>query len=148
MSYLTKKRVLPLITGLSVVSLLAACGPSGGYYDANGNYVSSGPADYPSQERYSAHPPRDNDFYANRPYADDRYPEYAAPYDKTPYHTNTPYSDPVRNNSIVVPENMVPPAGMCRVWFTQRPAAHQPKVESCDNIRTRLPRGAYVIYGG
>jgi hypothetical protein len=43
---------------------------------------------------------------------------------------------------------MFPPRGMCRVWFTKRAPANQPAIESCNGIKSRVPAGAYVIYGG
>lgn len=135
-------RSLPILVCASFVSLLAACGPSnGGYYDANGNFVQAG-APYPTKKtaRYSdQNDMYGNDYYANRQYDDNRRREYTR-YDHNGY--------PVNSDGLAVPDNMMPPRGMCRIWFPQRPMANQPSVESCDNIRTRVPHGAFVIYGG
>jgi hypothetical protein len=40
-----------------------------------------------------------------------------------------------------------PRAGMCRIWFRNRPAAFQPRPVPCSSIR-HVPRGAFVLYGG
>lgn len=41
-----------------------------------------------------------------------------------------------------------PPKGMCRLWFIDRVTQNQPKVDSCANVHTAVPAGAYVMYGG
>lgn len=45
-----------------------------------------------------------------------------------------------------VPPGHVPPAGLCRVWFPDRPPGHQPAPVRCDAIR-RIPPGATVVGG-
>ena len=125
-------RILPTLACVSIATLLSACGQaSDGYYDANGRYM------YYTTENRSAynHGPLNE---ASMPYTYDRrgYYEYDGRYIEQAEYTPN------------VPKNMFPPRGMCRVWFTDRPLRNQPPVESCNTIRTRVPAGAYVIYGG
>ena len=47
-----------------------------------------------------------------------------------------------------VPQAMLPPSGLCRIWYPQRAPQDEPGIQSCDGIRSRVPMGAYVIYGG
>lgn len=137
-------RNLTLLACASLVSLLAACGgPSEGYYDANGNYVQN--SSYNSQTR-TYEPVRASD--RNNPRIDHTRPIHSTTiYDRRgyyDYHGN--YVE--RGDGLNIPQHMFPPSGMCRVWFTDRAPANQPGVESCDQIKSRVPVGAYVIYGG
>ncbi len=131
----------PLII-VSLVSMLAACGaPNNGYYAADGTYV----------------PPRDgafsNDVKERRSYYDQTVqakihapaPTYV--YERRGYYDYYGNFIPVETN-LGVPPAMFPPAGMCRVWFPDRPVTAQPRIESCADIRERAPAGTYVIYGG
>ncbi len=137
----TPQFTLRLFACVSLVSLLSACGvPSDGYYDANGNFVSN----ITPHEMASTHPalpnargnyPADSRYYSNNSY------DRAGYYDRNGYYIE-------RNNGFAVPDNMFPPRGMCRVWFTDRNPSQQPAVESCDGIKSRVPAGAYVIFGG
>lgn len=131
-------RPLPTLACVSMIALLAACGQSSdGYYDANGDY------------QYNA-------ANASAPFAHDvtlrDHAKNANPkntYDRRGYRDN--YGNYVADNEDIgmsVPNSMFPPRGMCRVWFTNRNNVDQPPVESCNRIRTRMPAGAYVIYGG
>ena len=52
------------------------------------------------------------------------------------------------HSDFAVPPDMFPARGMCRVWFPDRRPVNQPDIESCDGIKSRVPVGAYVIYGG
>ena len=52
------------------------------------------------------------------------------------------------DSGLTVPKDMFPPRGMCRVWFVQSTPFEQPDIESCNDIKSRVPAGAYVIYGG
>ncbi len=142
---MTHPRSLAVLACISLVSLLTACGPSNGYYDSHGNFI---PAETtPKNARNNmdyAHP--DHDSYQNSWDYDDHYAAHVH-YDRRGYYD--------RNGDYVVgysdhnvPENMFPPRGMCRVWFTERSPSDQPAIESCDGIKSRVPAGAYVIYGG
>jgi hypothetical protein len=126
-----------LLSSVALLTLISACGtPNGGYYDHNGNYIAT---DTPRnmQDSTSVHPPlpggvddTDDYHYTRRGYYD--YNGYYIP----------------KDSGLSVPADMFPPRGMCRVWFTNRPLEQQPSIESCDGIRSRVPAGAYVIYGG
>ena len=133
---------VPVIACLSLVTLLAACGsPNNPRYDANGQPVASMP-DYPSnkaQRQINCDYGYDNDYYATRRDQRDN---------PTLYHDYDRNGQPIHRTGQPIPENMLPPRGMCRIWFTQRNLAEQPSVESCDAIRARVPVGAYVVYGG
>ena len=132
-------RPLPTLACVSMIALLAACAQtSDGYYDANGDY-----------QYYNANTPAP--FAHNvtmRDRAKNASPKNAYTYDRRGYYDN--YGNYVADNEegMSVPNNMFPPRGMCRIWFTNRNNVDQPPVESCNRIRTRLPAGAYVIYGG
>jgi len=130
---------------VSLVSLLSACGtPDSGYYDANGNWI---PYNRYNREAHDhsplpggTHPPYDDHHQVTTTvttYTYDR-PGY---YDYNGYYM-------AMDSGLNVPQDMFPPRGMCRVWFPDRVALHQPGIESCDGIRSRVPAGAYVIYGG
>jgi hypothetical protein len=49
-----------------------------------------------------------------------------------------------------VPQGQLPPPGMCRVWYSDRPAGHQPPPVTCSEARATAARtaNARVIYGG
>jgi len=123
---------------ISLLSLLSACAtPDAGYYDANGNWI----ANNPNNANHS-HAPLPG---GTHDYRDDNSSAYT--YDRRGYYDyNGYYID--QNGGLSVPQDMFPPRGMCRVWFTQRDLVNQPPVESCNDIRSRVPAGAYVIYGG
>lgn len=139
--HFTTKRTLTAIACLSLVSMLAACGANNGYYDAKGNYISS-ESPYNAKKghagrnhnEYSAQD--DEDHYSDRSHYDRR-----GYYDRNGDYITT-------DDGLNVPENMFPARGMCRVWFTDRQPSNQPAVESCNSIKSRVPAGAYVIYGG
>ena len=46
-----------------------------------------------------------------------------------------------------VPANMRPPAGMCRVWLDDVPAAQQPAVTDCPTAVRNRPAKGRVIFG-
>jgi hypothetical protein len=52
-------------------------------------------------------------------------------------------------NSQGIPPGHLPPPGMCRVWYADRPAGHQPAATSCGEARAIATRSrtARVIYG-
>jgi hypothetical protein len=138
-------RGLTTLVCISAVSLVSACGaPYGGYYDDNGNYVSY---EHYNKEARAYEPTPAG--YTNNPRYDDSRPTYTTTttYDRPGYYDYYGhYID--RDEDFGVPEDMFPPRGMCRVWLPNRSPVHQPPVESCDGIRSRVPVGAYVIYGG
>lgn len=137
-------RTVTLLACISLASLLSACGgPSEGYYDANGNYVRN--SSY-NKETRAYEPIRSED--RNNPRIDDSSPIHSTTtYDRRGYYDyNGDYVE--REDGLNVPQDMFPPRGMCRVWFKDRVPANQPSVESCDGIKSRVPAGAYVIYGG
>ncbi len=127
------RTTLPMLT---LATLLAACGvPSDGYYAADGTFVS-----YNRDHRSSYN-------HSPDPAAVDAYHADTYRYDRRGYYDyNGRYV--TAETSLNVPPEMFPPAGMCRVWFIDRELSNQPPVESCDGVRTRVPAGAYVIYGG
>jgi len=132
---MTPTRILSLTACVSLVSLLAACGtPNGGYYDANGNYIATDTPHNMQTNNHSPLPGGVNDY-------DDYHYTHRGYYDYNGYYM-------AKDSGLSVPTDMFPPRGMCRVWFTDRPIEEQPPVESCVGIRSRLPVGAYVIYGG
>lgn len=129
------------ILGISMLTLLSACyAPNEGYYDSNGNYHStlvSNKPHAPLPGGYDVVTGR-NDFPEEDVH---QYYRRAGYYDYNGYYI-------AYNNGPAVPRDMLPPRGMCRVWFIEREVADQPGVESCVGIRNRVPAGAYVIYGG
>ena len=143
MTHFTKKRILALAACVSLASLLTACdAPSGGYYDANGNFVDTNTPYGISKSNHAPLPggPRDG-YYSER--TDHRTYQY----DRAGYYDSHGNYRPTYSE-LNVPEDMFPPRGLCRVWFAGRAIVDQPSVESCDGIRQRVPAGAYVIYGG
>lgn len=137
---------LKLLICSSLVSLLAACGtPDNGYYDANGKYnVSASPHNAKKSLAYPTSGKSNDEYYAR---TDDRTNQGNYSYERVGYYDqNGNFID--RQSGFNVPEDMFPPKGMCRVWFTQRSVAEQPAIESCNSIKSRVPAGAYVIFGG
>lgn len=126
---------------LSLVSAMAACAPAG-YYDSNGDYRSYGKSDSFNHDKAIAGTP------TTTTYVDEDEPgtttviyKRAGYYDRNGYYISP-------NSGPRVAEDYFPPRGMCRVWFTDRAIADEPPVESCTGIQSRVPSGAYVIYGG
>ncbi|NBX02470.1 MAG: hypothetical protein EBR02_00100 [Alphaproteobacteria bacterium] len=143
----SQTRALALLACVSLVSLLAACGPDRrGYYDSHGTYVATN--DTPHNKSKNAYAPMPggnpneiNDHEYSREYGDDTNYTRRGYYDYNGYYM-------AKDSGLAVPGNMFPPRGMCRVWFIDRSPSDQPEVESCSGIRSRVPAGAYVIYGG
>lgn len=135
-------RIMKPLAVLSLLTLLAACGShNNGYYAADGTYVKphEGAFSNDINERRSNY---DQTVTAAQQNAAARYAfERRGYYD---YYGNYIVLD----SSLGVPPAMFPPAGMCRVWFPDRPLTTQPRVEACTNIQDRAPAGTYVIYGG
>jgi hypothetical protein len=132
-------RTIASLACVSLLTLVSACAtPSDGYYDANGNYV---PYNRYNQVAHDHSPlPGGTNTYANNGYA----PAYS--YDRAGYYDHNGYYIAM-DGGLNVPQGMFPPRGMCRVWFADR-VNDQPPVESCNGIQSRVPAGAYVIYGG
>jgi hypothetical protein len=144
-------RITTTVSLFALLGCVAACAPAG-YYDSTGAYHSYGASD-----SYRTNTPRDNNPPpgGDRTYYDNNNGAYAAHPDSTTtviyerpgyYDSNGYYISP--SDGPGVPKRYLPPAGMCRVWFTDRPVSEEPPVESCDGIRSRVPQGAYVVYGG
>lgn len=134
---MTKTKALALLACVSAASLLAACGtPNGGYYDQYGNYNPTGSPYKVKEDKHSPLPGG-----TTRPYDEIRYSR-AGYYDYNGYYLDRRY------DNLRVPDDMLPPRGMCRVWFVERSLEDQPSIESCDMIKARVPAGAYVIFGG
>lgn len=136
-------RITKPLAVLSLLTVLAACGAQhNGYYAADGTYVKphDGAFSNDINERRANY---DQTVIAEQQKAAaSRYAfERRGYYD---YYGNFIVLD----SSMGVPPAMFPPAGMCRVWFPDRPLQTQPRVESCANISDRAPSGTYVIYGG
>jgi hypothetical protein len=125
------------IASLVLLSSLAACGGPG-YYDSNGSYVA---ATYTDED----HNGRDGRRYHNT--IDDNYAPTEIVYSRPGYYDY--YGNYVTmDRRTSIPKAMFPPRGMCRVWFPDREIDREPGIESCDGIQSRVPVGAYVIYGG
>lgn len=139
-------RSLTSLACLCSLSLLTACGAQDGYYDTNGNYVAPPNATTDVHRRHSPSPGGSSDDYYGRRHHD-RYDNGTYAYERRGYYDYDGYYID-RDDHLNAPESMFPPRGMCRVWFTDRVPSKQPGIESCDGIRTRVPDGAYVIYGG
>jgi hypothetical protein len=133
---------------VACISLLSACGgPTDGYYDANGKFV---PYNTSNHNYVHAPDPAAANYYDDDHYYDEyHHPVHTATYvyDRPGYYDYNGYYI-AEESGMDVPHGMFPPRGMCRVWFPHRPPADQPRIESCDGIRERVPVGAYVIYGG
>ena len=135
-------RNLKSLTCISLIALLAACGtPSDGYYDANGNYV---PYNLNHKENHD-HAPLPGGTASDQPTS---YTTTTTTYsyDRPGYYDRNGYYSTMRG--VRAPSDMLPPSGMCRIWFANRQPGNQPDIESCDGIQSRVPAGAYVIYGG
>jgi hypothetical protein len=142
--HFTTRRTLTAIACLSLVSMLAACGnPNEGYYNSSGKFI-----DTSHNGTLQPRPPvmgiapqnARNESYPER-YSDDVRYTRRGYYDYNGYYM-------AKDSGLNVPVDMFPRRGMCRVWFTDRDMLEQPSVESCEGIKSRVPAGAYVIYGG
>lgn len=140
-------RNLTSLTCVSLMALLGACAtPNDGYYDANGNFIPNHPNfhnDYnhsplPAGDTHQAYV-EEHPGYSTTTTTIYTYDRGAGYYDYNGYYVA---------NGPVVDNSYLPPRGMCRVWFPERPASSQPAIESCSAIRSRVPAGAYIIYGG
>lgn len=149
-------RTLTSITCVSLLVLLTACGNSTrGYYDAQGNWVTT------SNTHHRAHPERDLPPDPGHTYdkivgyepAPSATVVYTAPpppmltYERAGYYDRNGYYIAM-DGGLTVPDNMFPPAGQCRIWMPGVPVVNQAPVEPCYGIQARVPPGGYVIYGG
>lgn len=143
-------RILKTATCLPLLAVLAACGtPDQGHYDANGVYVPP-PNPTRAQRIHSPDPGSAYDEYYDQ-YGDADTPRVKHRHETTVTTTyddngNRVTRDIVTENNISIPPSMMPPKGMCRVWFPNRAPEDEPKVESCEGIRQRAPEGSFVIY--
>ena len=152
-------RFIPTLTGLACIAMLGACGtPDRGHYDSNGNYIPPANATTPAQRNHAPSPGYGRDYYGDdyrRGYRGDYRSYYDEPpvivddypYDRRGYYDYNGYYVTL-DDRVGVPQEFFPPRGMCRVWIPNRIPEHQPGVESCVGIQSRVPNGAYVIYGG
>jgi hypothetical protein len=126
----------------SLATLMGACAPAG-YYDSNGVYRSYGQSDSYRHDRPMTPAPA----AAVETYPSDTVETTTIIYTRPGYYDRN--GDFIAANSGPrVPAEYFPPRGMCRVWFTGRPAQYQPAIESCTGIQSRVPADAYVVYGG
>jgi hypothetical protein len=51
------------------------------------------------------------------------------------------------NPDQIVPPAFYPPAGMCRIWINQVPAAHQPAPTDCASALRNRPANGKVLFG-
>lgn len=147
-------RALPLLTCFSLMSVLSACGTQGDLYDSKGNRVDNPNNPYPYNN--SDYPNSRNSYY-DRDY-DNRASSQNRRVSTTTTTTTYKYDRPGYYNydgsyigteiDFIVPEDMFPPRGKCRIWYSDRDPSDQPRVQSCKGIKSRVPDGAYVIYGG
>lgn len=161
------------IACLSVVSvMLAACGPDG-YYDNRGHFHpttektsnnntnntftnNNGNPSYIGNNYYTNNAARKGSTDGVMGYdreRDNSVRDYDGEGDATIVYKRTGYYDyegtyyPI-NSGPKVPRSYFPPRGMCRVWLPGVTPKEQPAIESCKGIQTRVPDGAYVVYGG
>jgi hypothetical protein len=151
-------RISPILTCLPVAifaALLSACDTNGSY-DTYGTYTP--PATATTQVQHIQPPAStiiDKEYREPEDYTDRRTdyaprplgPDANYGYDRLGYYDDKGYYA-AEDSSLHVPPSMFPPPGTCRVWFPERSPAKQPRLESCEGIRHRLPAGAYVIFGG
>ena len=55
--------------------------------------------------------------------------------------------DPFSNNPYGIPNEKMPPPGLCRIWYPNRPSRNQPPIGDCDYLQARLPSDAQLIRG-
>lgn len=137
---------------LSTLSLLTACGmgmPDDGSYDTNGNYLPPRNATTDAQRNGAPNPSANtgssySDYHSGA--QDKKHNGHNYNYDRRGYYDADGHY--YKMLDLEAPDGMMPPRGMCRVWFPDRVPSQQPDMESCGKMRTRVPAGAYMIYGG
>lgn len=135
-------RIINLLSCLSLTAALAACGPSG-HYDENGSYMTPSEAQHYHDASDRSYDMQDRGYVSTD----------SGTYPVVPVYGQRGYYDYYGNyvtmdTNVGIPQNMMPPPGLCRVWMPDRDISRQPGIESCSGIKTRVPMGAYVIYGG
>lgn len=56
-------------------------------------------------------------------------------------------TEPQSNREQIVPPAFFPPAGMCRIWINQVPAAQQPAPTDCASAVRNRPANGKVLFG-
>ncbi len=146
----------------ALCGLLASCAPSG-YYDSNGQYRVYGASDSANHNTPQTATPAaaaSSTTYVDVPSgaattvvtgsngSTTSLVNMPARTTTTTYTRDDESGDDISQESGPhVPPSMLPPQGMCRVWFPERMMQYQPPVESCSGIRERVPSGAFVVYG-
>ncbi|MBZ0169118.1 hypothetical protein MELA_00164 [Candidatus Methylomirabilis lanthanidiphila] len=66
-----------------------------------------------------------------------------------PTHRGQPHGDYYRYESSLpnIPEGHLPPPGMCRIWYPDRPPGQQPPPRPCHELEGRMLPGAWLIRG-
>ncbi len=162
-----------LLACASALALLTACDPhyDNGYYDANGNYVSSENVNNGAQrnQNNATWPGKPIGYYndSNR-YNNDLAVDHDNYYPRRNMHntrvvtTDTDtyylYERPGVYNldgdylgtaaSYGVPSSLVPASGTCLVWFPHRTTYDQPQPQSCNGLIDHAPSGSYIVFGG
>jgi len=141
-------RTVSSLACVSLISLLSACTtPDSGYYDTHGNWIANNPNNANRSHAPLPGGTRDDSAYDDNHAVTTTVTTTTYDYDRPGYYNYDGTYIGTRSN-FKVPKDMFPPRGMCRVWFADRVPVNQPPVESCDGIKSRVPAGAYVIYGG
>jgi hypothetical protein len=126
-------RGITMVAFISVASLISACTPSHGHYDAKGNFVSN--------NTHHNHPGRDNTINSASRGGNSGFAyQYRGYYDDQGNYISSDVPG--------VPAEMFPQHGMCRIWMTGTMMHEQPPIVPCNNIRFPAPQGAYVVSGG
>jgi hypothetical protein len=55
-------------------------------------------------------------------------------------------SDTDDKSPLRIPPAQLPTAGNCRVWYPDRPAAQQPRAESCASAETRATPESWILF--
>ena len=140
------RKLVVSLASLSSLALLAACNPPSldGQCDRYGNWVS--PRN-PTTESQRVKPPLPGHTYDKRHHNRCSGEIRNVRYDRPGYYDENGYYIPAAN-APAIPSHMVPPRGMCRVWVPGVANSRQSPVEVCDGISSRVPAGAYVLFGG
>jgi len=126
-------RALFKATCVPLVLFISACQPSG-LYDQHGNYHSADTG-YEGQKAQEINATEDS-------YGEAFTYSFGRPgfYD---YEGNFVQAENVPE----VPDDFLPPEGMCRVYHPDKALSLQAPAKAC-RVHYHIPAGAYVIYGG